>query len=262
MQPLFPSREKHLIGVVHLRPLPGSPRWSGAMKDVVRAALIDAAAYEKGGAHALVIENFGDLPFTRNAVPPATVAARAVVAREVREVVGLPFGFNVLRNDPGAALSLCAACGGAFIRVNVHSGAMLTDQGLIEGDAFRTLRLRRELGLDAQILADVHVKHAVPLGGQSIGDAARDTLDRGLADGLIVSGTGTGRGTQVADVEAVREDCPEAKLFIGSGVNASNVRDLLPLADGFIVGSALKRGGDNRQPVDARRVAKLAAAIG
>ena len=261
MRSLFSQRTKQLLGVIHLRPLPGSPRWSGAMKDVVRAALADAAAYEKGGADALVIENFGDLPFARDAVPPVTVAAMAVVAREIREVVELPVGFNVLRNDPRAALSLCAACDGAFIRVNVHSGAMLTDQGLIEGDAFHTLRLRRELALDARILADVQVKHAVPLGNQSIGDAARDTLDRGLADGLIVSGAGTGRDTKVADVQAVREACPQARVFIGSGVNASNVGDFLPLADGFIVGSALKRGGDNRQPVDARRVAKLAAAI-
>jgi len=78
--------------------------------------------------------------------------------------VKLPIGFNVLRNDAQAALAICAACGGSFIRVNIHTGAMLTDQGLIEGAAFHTLRFRRAICPSAQIFADVHVKHAVPLG--------------------------------------------------------------------------------------------------
>jgi membrane complex biogenesis BtpA family protein len=100
---------------------------------VLRRALEDARAYRRGGAHALVVENFGDVPFTKGCVGPETVAAMAAAGRAIRAEVGLPLGFNVLRNDARAALALCAACGGTFIRVNVHTGAMLTDQGLIEG---------------------------------------------------------------------------------------------------------------------------------
>lgn len=229
------------------------------MADVIRSAVADAKTYEKGGAQAVIVENFGDVPFTKDRVPAETVAAMAVVGQAIREAIELPIGFNVLRNDPLSALALCAACGGDFIRVNVHTGAMLTDQGLIEGNAFQTLRRRRELGLDhVQILADVLVKHAVPLGNLALADSARDTLERGLADALIVSGVGTGHPTAAEDVAVVRQACPKATILLGSGASVANVSKYRPHADGFIVGSSLKRNGGVDQPVDVRRVRQLA----
>jgi membrane complex biogenesis BtpA family protein len=248
---------KMLIGVVHLRPLPGSPGWQGNLEEPIKLAVNDALAYERGGAHALFIENFGDIPFTKGPVGPETVAAMAVAGRAVSQAVKLPIGFNVLRNDARAALALCSACDGSFIRVNVHTGAMLTDQGLIEGNAFETLRYRQRICPEAQIFADVHVKHAVPIGDWSIEDAARDTIERGLADALVVSGAGTGLATDLADVERVRRACPSAKILLGSGVTAANVREFLPLADGFIVGTSLKTAGKVSMPVDSKRVAAL-----
>ncbi len=251
------SDRKTLIGVVHLAPLPGAPRWRGNWAAIVKKALADARAYEHGGAHAVFIENFGDVPFTKSAVGPETVAAMAALGCAVREAVKIPIGFNVLRNDARAALALCAACDGSFIRVNVHSGAMLTDQGIIEGDAYGTLRYRQSLCPGAQIFADVHVKHAVPLGDWTLEDAAHDTLDRGLADALIISGVGTGQAADPADVQRVRTACPAAKILLGSGVTKENAAQFLPFADGFIVGSSLKVGGRLANPVDARRVAAL-----
>jgi uncharacterized protein len=261
MNTLFSPRAKLLIGVVHLRPLPGSPGWRGDLESIIEFAVNDARAYERGGAHALFVENFGDIPFTKGPVAPETIAAMAAAGRAIRGAVKLPLGFNVLRNDARAGLALCAVCGGAFIRVNVHTGAMLTDQGLIEGNAYETLRYRQRLCPEVRIFADVHVKHAVPLGNSSIEDAARDTVERGLVDALIVSGAGTGLATDLADVERVRRTAPRTKILLGSGVSAANVSDFLPLADGFIVGSSLKVGGRVANPVDPRRVAALAKAI-
>ena len=255
------SKGKVLIGVVHLGALPGSPRNKNSINEIIRGAVADSRAYEQGGADAIFIENFGDVPFTKNAVAPETIAAMAVVGRAVREAVKLPIGFNVLRNDGHAALALVASCGGSFVRINVHTGAMLTDQGLIEGNAYATLRLKKNLCPVAQIFADVHVKHAVPLGNWTIEDSARDTIERGLADGLIVSGTGTGMATDVEDVRRVRNACPGAKILIGSGVTLENVKTLLPLIDGVIVGSSLKRNGKLENPVDAKRVAALKRAM-
>src|SRR5205807_454266 len=189
---LLNKSQKSLIGVVHLRPLPGSPCWQGDLEKAIALAVTDAAAYQTGGAQALFIENFGDIPFSKAAAGPETVAAMAAAGRAIHATVKLPIGFNVLRNNARAALALCAACDGTFIRVNVHTGAMLTDQGLIEGNAYDTLRYRQQICPRAQIFADVHVKHAVPLGDCSIEDSARDTIERGLADALIVSGAGTG----------------------------------------------------------------------
>lgn len=261
MYPLFKATHKLLLGVVHLRPLPGSPRWGGDLREVIKIAVADAVAYERGGAHAVFIENFGDLPFTKSKVDPETIAAMTAAGCAIRDAMKLPIGFNVLRNDAQAALALCAACDGSFIRVNVHCGAMLTDQGLIEGDAYHTLRYRESICPGAEIFADIHVKHAVPLGNWSIEDSANDTAERGLADALIVSGVGTGQAADIEDVERVRRACPKAKLLLGSGVTVANVKNYLRFADGVIVGSSLKRGGKLANPVDPKRVAALVKAM-
>lgn len=257
MTSLFHAGKKILIGVIHLSSLPGSPRWRGSLDKVIRMAVTDARAYQSGGADAVIVENFGDMPFTKSNVAPETIAAMAVAGRAVRESIHLPIGFNVLRNDPCAGLALCVACGGSFIRVNVHSGAMLTDQGIVEGNAYETLRYRAKLRARAEIFADVHVKHAVVLGDQRIEHAARDTVERGLADALIVTGAGTGIATNLSNVKAVRAGCPTARILIGSGVSQANVSSFLPFADGVIVGSSLKKGGRVDHPVDVRRVAAL-----
>jgi len=260
MESLFKKNRKTLIGVVHLRPLPGSPVWQGDLESVIEFAVKDARAYERGGAHALFIENFGDVPFTKGRVGPETVSAMAAAGRAIRAAVKLPLGFNVLRNDACAALALCAACEGSFVRINVHTGAMLTDQGLIEGNAYDTLRFRRRICPQAAIFADVHVKHAVPLGNWTIEAAARDTVERGMADALIVSGAGTGLAADVADVQRVRRACPGTRILLGSGVTLENAGQFSAV-DGFIVGTSLKTGGKTSNPVDSRRVAALAKSL-
>lgn len=257
MSILFRKRHKPVIGVVHLPPLPGSPKWRGNFKFLIEHAIADAKAYARGGVDAVIIENFGDAPFTKTNVGPETVAAMAVAGSAVRAAIEIPIGFNVLRNDARSALALCAACGGSFVRVNVHSGAMLTDQGVIEGDAYNTIRYRQRVCPDVLLFADIHVKHAVPLGDFTIEDSARDTLDRGAADALIISGTGTGVAADIGDVERVRRACPQAKILLGSGVTVENASEFLQFADGLIVGTSLKVAGKLFHPVDPKRVAAL-----
>jgi len=262
MKTLFDLHPKLFIGVVHLKPLPGSPRWHGDIESVVNNAIIDAQAYDRGGAHALFIENFNDAPFAKGSVGPETVAAMCRVACAIKEHTKLPIGFNVLRNDAKSSLALCAATGGSFIRVNVHCGAMLTDQGIIEGDAHNTLRYRQQICPNALILADVHVKHASPLADSPIGDDAREIIERGLADAVIVSGIGTGYATDFADVEMVSRAVPHAKIFVGSGITTHNVSEYMRLTHGVIVGSSLKFNGKLSSHVDQKRVAAMAKAIG
>ncbi|MCZ6598294.1 MAG: BtpA/SgcQ family protein [Planctomycetota bacterium] len=254
--PLLPL----LIGVVHLLPTPGAPRFAGDVDAILSRAREDARALAENGADALIVENFGDAPFFAEHVPAETVAAltRAVDAA-LQEAAGRPVGVNVLRNDARAALGICAATGASFLRVNVHSGAALTDQGLIEGRAAETLRERARLCPDVVLLADVHVKHALPLGGGSIADAAEETRRRGLADALIVSGAATGRPPEREELVAVRERVSDTPLLIGSGLDDSNAAELLASADGAIVGTWLKRGGRLEEPVDPERVRRLRA---
>ena len=247
-----------IIGMVHLRPLPGSPRWDGSMERATASALDDARALIDGGADALLVENYGDVPFTPQRVAASTVAAMSVVAAEIRRVFPvIPMGINVLKNDARSALGVACSVGAQFIRVNVHAGAVLADQGIVEADAYHTLRERRLLGADVALFADVQGKHAVSLAPVVLEQEARDLVHRGLADALVVSGKATGEATALGDVKRVRSVVPDVPLLVGSGVTPDTIREILTLADGVIVGTSLKRGGDVRNPVDPERVRRL-----
>jgi hypothetical protein len=250
--------DRPLIGMVHLRALPGAPHFE-SMAHVLDVACRDAELLTSGGVDALLIENYGDVPFYPDAVPPETIAGITAAAVAVRRVSALPLGINVLRNDARGALGVAAAVGASFIRVNVHTGAMLADQGWLTGCAHETLRLRATLRARIGVFADVLVKHAVPPPGLGTADAARDTWERGGADALIVSGAATGATTDVAHLDAVRTAVPAAVVLIGSGVTADNAALLLARADGAIVGSALQRGGRAGAGVELDRVRTLAA---
>jgi membrane complex biogenesis BtpA family protein len=257
---LLRGERRVLFGVVHLAATPGAPLYAGSVPAVIERARADALSLANGGADALIVENFGDAPFFAERVPPETVATLAVALAAVREVAGsLPVGVNVLRNDARAALGLCAVTGAAFLRVNVHTGAMVADQGLLQGRAAETLRERARLCPGALLLADVHVKHATPLGRESLPEAALDAFQRGRADALVLSGPRTGAPPSPADLASVRERVPDAPLLVGSGVDEGNARELLALARGAIVGTALKHGGRVEEPVEEARVARLRA---
>jgi membrane complex biogenesis BtpA family protein len=250
-----------LIGMVHCQPLPGSPRWAGSMERIVDRALADAAALVAGGMEGLLVENWGDAPFTAARVDATTVAGLTVVASEVRRAhPGVLLGINVLRSDARSALAVACAVGAAFIRVNVHAGAVLADQGIVHSDAYHTLRERRLLGADIAIFADVQSKHAVPLAPVQLEQEARDLLHRGLADALVVTGRATGDPTPLGDVKRVRGAAGNVPLVVGSGADADSIAGILEVADAAIVGTSLKRDGDVDQPVDPDRVQRLVAA--
>ena len=223
------------------------------MKPVIDQAVQEAELFAQMGVDALIIENFRDIPFYPDRVPHETVAAMSTIAREVVNRVDVPIGINVLRNDADAALSIAAAVGAQFIRINVHNGAVLADQGVIQGKAYETLRKRKALNAQVMILADVAVKHAAPLANLSLEVEARDLSERSLADALIVSGTGTGAETNFNDLKAVKDNT-HLPVLIGSGVTPSNMRTLNSMADGFIVGSYFKKDGKVTNEVDPTRV--------
>jgi uncharacterized protein len=252
---------KVFIGVVHLLPLPGSPRWDGDLGRVLDRAEEEAGLLEQTGANGIIVENFGDAPFRIGRVEPVTVAAMTRAVDRVRQTTRLPVGINMLRNDARSALGVAAATGARFIRVNIHYGVMAADEGLVEGEAYETLRQRQALGADVKILADVLVKHAVPLGPVDLALMARETAYRGLADGLIVTGPVTGRPAVAEDIRVARRAVPDRLLLVGSGVDPDNAGELLAHADGAIVGTSLKRGGLVGNPIDPQRARRMAQVI-
>jgi len=249
-----------LLGMVHLLPLPGSPRsGAGTLESVIERARLDVDRLRRAGFDGVVIENFGDVPFHGSVAPPHTLTAMTRVALAL-DTQGLLVGINVLRNDAAGALAVAMAVGADLIRVNVHVGAAVTDQGVIEGRAAETVRLRQRLAPDVAIVADVDVKHARPLGQRpDLGDVARETAYRGLADALIVTGSGTGHQTSIADLQTVRAAVPDRPLFVGSGVDVDTVSEVLEMADGVIVGTSIKEGRISDAPVDESLARALAA---
>lgn len=247
-----------VFGMIHLGALPGSPG-GRALEPVVAAALRDAEAIAAGGCAGFVVENFGDRPFTKGRVEAETVAAMTRVIVEIVREVPLPFGVNVLRNDPISALAIAAATGAAFIRVNVHTGAMVTDQGIVEGDAYTTMRKRAVLAPEVLVFADHMVKHAVPLAPVDRLQSARDLRLRGLADALIVTGAETGAAADPAALDEIRS-AVDAPLIAGSGVSATNAARFVT-ADAAIVGTQIKRSARVDAPADRRRVERLVRAF-
>jgi len=262
LEAIFKSK-KPVIGVIHLLPLPGSPRWMGDLEEVLLRAEQEALALASGGIDSIIIENFFDAPFAKDRVDVSTACALTLAVKRVSGVTNLPIGVNVLRNDALTALAIATVCGADYVRINVLSGAMVTDQGIIESDARNVLMYRRQLMSDnIKIFADVMVKHAYPLGeGTDIALSAKDTMLRAGGDALIVSGTGTGQTPDMNDLKKVRKAMPEAPIFIGSGSTQENVKDLLSVADGIIVGTTLKRRGQLEQPVDVDRVRDFVNAV-
>lgn len=253
---------KPIIGMIHLPPLPGSPRSHNMISEITAYAMRDAEALMAGGVDALMIENYGDSPFYPRRVPAITVASFTRVATEIRQRFDGTLGINVLRNDGQSALAIAAAVDAEFIRVNVLCGAQLTDQGVIQGIAHELLRLRQALCADhIQVLADVDVKHSAPLAPRPISEDVSDTISRGGADAIVISGTGTGVGASLAVLEEAKRTAGSAPVLVGSGVTEETIGALAEHSDGFIVGSALKQQGLADNPVELARVEALVRSL-
>ncbi len=245
-----------LIACIHLMPLPGSPGYSGSMKEVFDTALSEVSIFRKYKVDGLIVENFRDIPFYPDNLPAEAIAAMTAVTREIVHDFKGPVGVNALRNDAYAALSIAIAAEAQFIRVNVHTGAAITDQGIIEGKAYNTLRLRKNLRSKVLIFADVAVKHASPLGNRSIELETSDLSERGLADAIIVSGDLTGSEAKKEDILRVRQNT-SLPILLGSGATPVNLDKYLPIVDGLIVGSYFKKDGKAINPVEEARVSEF-----
>jgi hypothetical protein len=258
------GRAKAVIGVVHLLPLPGSPHHEGlAATAIYDRAMADARAYAAGGVDGLIVENHGDIPFSKpEDIGPETAAFMAIVTDRVRRECKLPVGINVLANAALPALAVAAAADGAFIRVNQWANAYVANEGFIEGAAAKALRFRARLrAAGIRIFADVHVKHGAHA---IVADRPLEELVRDVAffdaDVMIATGQRTGHAADLDYIRTIRSAAP-LPLLVGSGVNNDNVNELLQVTDGVIVASALKQDGVWWNPVDADRVKRFVQGI-
>lgn len=242
-----------LIGMVHLKPLPGSYQYKDDLSNIIDHAVTEAKKIEDSGFDAVMVENFHDVPFSKE-VEPVTVSSMSVIGKEIMEEVSIPVGINVLRNDALASYSVAYSVDADFIRVNVLSGVALTDQGIIEGSAQDLFDLRRRVQSDIQVLADVHVKHAHHF--SDFTEAIDDTVERGLADAVVVSGERTGGSVEPNKLRLAKENS-NAPVIVGSGVTKNNLSDLWDYGDTFIVGTSIKKNGVTNNDIDLERAKDL-----
>jgi membrane complex biogenesis BtpA family protein len=255
------GRPNHvLIGVVHLPPLPASPDYSGGgIEPVYARALADARTYADAGFDGLIVENHGDIPFSKpEDIGPETAAHMAVAAERVRRETGLPIGVNVLANAAVHALAVASAAGAQFVRVNQWANAYVANEGLIEGAAAKAMRYRSLLhAKDVKIFADAHVKHGAHaiVQDRPIAELVRD-VEFFNADVVIFTGQRTGHAADFDYLNKIRA-AASLPTLVGSGVDPGNIREILTIVDGVIVASALKSDGRWWNPVDDRRARQI-----
>ena len=258
------GRRRVVIGVIHLRALPGAPDYDGeSMDSLTQHALSEADRYRAGGLDGLIVENHGDIPFAKpDDLGPETAACMAVITQAVRAATGLPTGVNVLANGAVAALAVAKAAGAAFIRVNQWANAYVANEGFVEGRAGAAARYRAWLHARAvKVFADVHVKHGAHAitADRPIGELARD-VEFFDADVAIATGQRTGDSATLDELRAIAAGT-SLPVAVGSGVNPDNVGDILSVADAVIVASYLKRDGVWWNEVDPERVAAFMQAV-
>ena len=250
--------QKPIIGMVHLAPLPGSPRYDGMpMNEITDLALGDARLLSQADVEGAIVENFGDVMFYKK-VPPETIAAMTYVSANIaREVPGLVLGMCVLQSDAIAGMAIANTVGAKFIRVPYYTETYVVDAGLMDSVAAEVLRYRKFLNADVKIFADVHIKHGYPLSQRPIGQAAKDTEHRGLADAILVTGIATGAETKPEDVKEVKEAVEYTPVFVASGVDEQNLPAYKTIADGAILGTRVKVDNDTEAPIDPQKLGRF-----
>ncbi len=259
------GRDQPIIGVVHLLPLPGAPRFDGeAVEAIYQRGLDDARAYLAGGCDAVIVENHGDIPFSKpDDIGPETAAHMAVVSDRIRRELKRPIGINVLANAAIPALAIASAAGASFVRVNQWANAYVANEGFVEGEAARAMRYRNHLRAKGiRIFADAHVKHGAHaiVADRPVEEQVKDLVFFD-ADVVIATGQRTGHAADVGYIAMIREAAGLPTL-VGSGVTPDNVLDILAVADGVIVASSLKHEGVWWNAVDPDRVRRFIGRLG
>ena len=87
--------------------------------------------------------------------------------------------------------------------------------------------------------------------------AFRSAVFSSLADAILVSGPVTGEPTDSSQLKRVCETVKDVPVFANTGVNIDNVRDVLALTDGVIIGTHFKVDGNTWNPVDPARAKRF-----
>lgn len=249
---------KPVIAIVHVGALPGTPASTQSLAELVALARHEATIYRDSGVDAIGIENTHDVPFLSGAVGAEIVAAMTILGQAVKDQSRMPTGIQILAGANIEAMAVAHAANLDFIRAEGYTFAHVADEGWIESSAARLLRYRKMIGAErVEVWADVkkkHSSHAITA-DISLG-AACETVEFMRGDAVIITGNVTGEAPKIEDVVEAKANC-HLPVILGSGIDADNLTEFYPHADGFIIGSYFKTEGRWQNTVDARRVEKL-----
>ncbi len=254
--------DRPVVGMVHLGALPGAPLHdrSVGIDGLIEAARSDLAALCSAGFDAVMFGNENDRPYELE-VDAASTATMAYVIGALRRDITVPFGVNVLW-DPMASIALAAATGAAFIR-EILTGVYASDMGSWVPNAGQAMRYRDRLGRqDLLMLNNVSAEFAHSLDRRTLADRARSAMFSSIPDAILVSGPITGEAAPLEALESVKAALPDTPVMANTGVRHETVADVLAIADGCIVGSALKIDGDTWNAIDPERARDFMARAG
>ncbi len=251
--------KKAVIGMVHLLPLPGSPNYGGDLEEVYRAAKRDLDRLTAGGISAAIVENFCDMPYDTD-VAPITEAAMAIIIDRLQKDAQIPLGVNVQFNCFKAEWDIASLTGCAFLRVEAFVENRVGPHGITWAAAPKLLRYKGSIPSNSMIFADINVKHSFPLAEQPMSFSIHEAIEAG-ADAIIITGLQTGSVPSPADIQEARRHAGNTPILVGSGICRENLRDYLTAADGVIVGSSIKEGGNVSNPVDETAVRQLVSLV-
>lgn len=249
---------KPVIAMIHVDPLPGTPKYAGNVKSIITKAIKEAQLYKDSGVDVLMIENMHDVPYLNRTAGPEITSMMSILLYEVKNVSSLPAGLQVLAGANKQALGAALASGGDFIRAEGFVYAHVADEGFFNSDAAEILRYRKQIGADhVAIFTDIKKKHSSHsiTDDTSIEDTAK-AAEFFLSDGVIVTGSATGVKPSLEEIRSVK-DSVNIPVLAGSGITFENVQEYLKLCDALIIGSYFKADGKWSNPVDPVRVSKF-----
>jgi membrane complex biogenesis BtpA family protein len=252
-------KENPIIGMVHLLPLPGAPKYGGSIEEIRERAMSDAAALVNGGIKSIIIENFNDDPYTED-INAFSFAVMTMIANEIKNTFDCKLGINIHFNDVEKEFALAYAIDADFVRVEVFIDNRVGIKGIITAKCRKVVKMKNRYNIRAKIMADIDVKHTTALVKESIDELAYRAIDEG-ADAIILTGTKTGENPEIAEVKRIREIVGDFPIVVGSGINSKTAKEYLQYADGAIVGSSIKIDGNVKNPVCQNRVMELVGSI-
>jgi uncharacterized protein len=252
------KRRQVIVGMIHLKALPGTPNYQNNDAEIIETALKEAAIYKKAGIDALAIENMHDVPYIKNDVGHEISAMMTVIGHEIKKTTGLPCGIQVLSSANRAALSVAKAAQLDFIRAEGFVYGHLADEGYIDSCAGDLLRYRKQINAESiAVFTDIKKKHSshALTADVSLVETAK-TATYFLSDGLIITGTSTGEEANINDIKAVKTAC-QIPVIVGSGVTLNNLENYLSVVDALIVGSYFKDNGHWKGTLSYDKIAQF-----